>query len=206
MAYAFLKAMGCNGDIGTITLDMKAGKAAATTGHKVLCANQTSVEVESSRYPFCFSGDPNSPNATRGIIEFFPFNEELNRFRLVVKNPPAGRLKVTWGEQSKVFSAGDLERGINLAAEFLDNPFSGPKGPFARVEALIQAKQAYETPTTKTQLHNLPQLDQTSPAVQAALGDVRKGLIDTDRGFQKAARAAVVPVRHRIRIEAAATR
>ena len=30
------------------------------------------VEMESTRYPFCFYGDPAKPNATRGVIEFFP--------------------------------------------------------------------------------------------------------------------------------------
>jgi lysophospholipase L1-like esterase len=203
MAYAFLKALGCNGDIGTITLDATAGKATATAGHKIIKATATSVEVESSRYPFCFFGEPNRPNATRGIIEFFPFNEDLNRFRLVVKNPPAGKMKVTWGEQSKVFSGADLEKGVNLAAEFLDNPFSDPNGPFAKVEVLIKAQQDYETPAVKTTINGLRQYDKASPAVKSALGGVRQGVVATDAAFRKAAKAAVVPVRHTIRIEAA---
>src|SRR6185503_17282348 len=37
MAYAFLKAMGIDGQIGTVTLDLR-GAAAATEGHKVLAA------------------------------------------------------------------------------------------------------------------------------------------------------------------------
>ena len=99
MAYAFLKALGCDGDIGTITVDLAANKAEATDGHKVLSATDGTVEVESSRYPFCFYRRPASPSATSGIIEFFPFNEDLNRFKLVVTGLPAGtKAKVTWGK------------------------------------------------------------------------------------------------------------
>src|SRR6185436_13769748 len=36
MAYAFLKALGVNGDIGTFTVDLKSGKARATKGHEVV--------------------------------------------------------------------------------------------------------------------------------------------------------------------------
>jgi lysophospholipase L1-like esterase len=200
MAYAFLKALGCTGEIGTITMDMKAGKAAATDGHKVLKAAQGLVQVESSRYPFCFSGEPNSPNATRGIIEFFPFNEDLNRFCLVVKNASSGKVKVTWGEQAKVFSAADLGKGINLAAEFQDNPFSEP---FARVEEVVKQKQAFETPAIKTLLHSLLLWDKSLPEAKATLTRLRKDLVDKDISLRKAARAAVVPVRHTIKIETA---
>src|SRR4051812_39360045 len=73
MAYAFLKALGCDGNIGTVTVDLAGSKAEATEGHKVLSAAAGTVQLESSRYPFCFSGDPKDPNATTGVIEFMPF-------------------------------------------------------------------------------------------------------------------------------------
>jgi lysophospholipase L1-like esterase len=38
MAYAFLKALGCPGDIGTFTWDARSGTATATEGTKSLCA------------------------------------------------------------------------------------------------------------------------------------------------------------------------
>ena len=199
MAYAFLKALGCTGDIGTITFDMKAGKAVATAGHKVLKAGQGWVQVESTRYPFCFSGEPNSPNATRGIIEFFPFNQDLNRLCLVVKNASSGRVKVTWGEEAKVFSAADLEKGVNLAAEFLDNPFSEP---FAKVEEVIRQKQAFETPAIKTLLHSLPLWDKNLPEAKATLARLRRDLVEKEGTLRKSARAAVMPVRHTIKVEA----
>src|SRR5687767_4450994 len=135
MAYAFLKGLGCDGNIGTITIDAAAKKAEASDGHKVLGEKSGGFEIESTKYPFCFYGEPKSPSATRGIIEVFPFNEELNRFKLVVKNPPGDRVTVTWGDASKEFPAADLAKGINLAAEFADaNPFSEP---FKQVEAEV---------------------------------------------------------------------
>jgi len=199
MAYAFLKALGCTGDIGTIQVDMKTGKATATPGHRVLKSAKGLVQIESKRYPFCFFGEPNSPNATRGIIEFFHFNEDLNRFLLVVRNAPSGRVKVTWGDQAKSFSAADLERGVNLAAEFLDNPFSGP---FAKVEEVIAKKQAFETPAVKTLLHSLPQWDKSLPEAKTTLNRLRRHVVDKDDALRRSARAAVVPVRHAIRVEA----
>jgi lysophospholipase L1-like esterase len=71
MAYAFLKALGCSGDIGRITVDLKANKAEATEGHKVVACRDGVVELESTRYPFCFYGDPSKTSATSGVIEFF---------------------------------------------------------------------------------------------------------------------------------------
>ena len=61
MAYAFLKALGCDGNIGTITVDLAGNKAEATEGHKVLSFAGGQLEIESAKYPFCFYGDPAQP-------------------------------------------------------------------------------------------------------------------------------------------------
>ena len=107
MAYAFLKALGCDGDIGTIRVDMASGNAQATAGHKILSAMNGVIEVESSRYPFCFFGDPASPKSTSGVIDFIPFNEELNRFILIAKNiPDNAECNVTWGSTTRKYTAG----------------------------------------------------------------------------------------------------
>jgi hypothetical protein len=140
MTWVMLKALGYDGDIGTITVDLgQGGKATATDGHKVLSSAGGSVEIESSRYPFCFLPDPNRPkeeksaNATTTVAGLFPFNQDLNRLTLVVKGG-TGRLKVTWGTQSKEFDAAAREKGVNLAAEFVDNPF---RGQFAKILAAM---------------------------------------------------------------------
>lgn len=138
IAYSFLKAMGLSGDIGTITLDMK-GTAKATDGHKILSSQNGRAEIESSRYPFCFAGDEKSPNGTRSILPFVPFNQDLNRFMLVVRNLDSEKAKVTWGTATKVFTKKELESGINLAEAFAEsNPFSET---FQKIDAAVTARQ-----------------------------------------------------------------
>ena len=155
MAYAFLTALGCDGNIGAITVDLKQGKATASAGHKVLSCAGGTVTIESTRYPFCFFGDPAQPNSTRGVIEFLPFNEKLNRLTLTAKGGAAARYKVTWGEVAKEFTADQLAAGINLAAEFLDNPFSQP---FQQVENKIAQQQAQEVPLGQEPAAQHPEL------------------------------------------------
>src|SRR5204863_6265776 len=94
-----------------------------------------------------------------------PFNQDLNRYTLVVKGA-TGKAKVTWGKNSKEFAAADLEKGINLAAEFpLDNPFAEP---FKKVEKLIRKQQDAETPLVKKTLNDLPKAKDKEKAEAAA--------------------------------------
>ncbi len=97
IAYAFLKALGCDGEIATIRVDFGQDRATATEGHRVLSVTANAAEIESTRYPFCFYGRPGDPDTARGMIDFLPFNSDLNRFRLVVNGLATGRFKVTWG-------------------------------------------------------------------------------------------------------------
>ncbi len=185
MTWVMLKALGYDGEIGTITVDFgQGGKAAASEGHKVLSAAGGAVEIESSRYPFCFLPDPNRPkddksaNATTTVCDLFPFNRDLNRLTLVVKGA-RGRLKVTWGAQSREFEAAALEKGVNLAAEFVENPF---RGQFAKILAAMEERNQ----------------------CRRWLAREHKG----DAGMQKRLDRAlenmkVVPVRHTIKIEPA---
>ncbi len=199
MAYAFLKAMGCNGDLGTIKVDLAAGKAEGGNGHKVLACQNGSVELESTRYPFCFQGAPNSPNATTGVLEFFGFNDELNRLKLQVSGATTDKVKVTWGNASKEFAAADLAKGINLAAEFLDNPFGQA---FRSVEGRIRAKQNAETPGIKEGLHGLINLGRLVPDEQESIERIRGKLVGKLSDAANKLPAAVQPVKHTLRIEA----
>jgi hypothetical protein len=207
MAYAFLKALGCDGNVGTITVDLAANKADATEGHKIVSANAGAIEVESTRYPFCFfdSTDAAHPSAgTKQIIEFFPFNEELNRFKLVVNNAGDAekKVKVTWGASGKEFTAGELAKGINLAAAFADNnPFSEP---FKKVEAAVLAQQQYEMPLVKMYLPSLGPIQQMLPEEKETLDKLTKGAMDKAKKLNDAAVAAVTPVKHTIKIEVVA--
>jgi hypothetical protein len=198
MAYAFLKGLGCDGAIGTLTVDLAAGKAEATEGHTILSCQGGAVEVESSRYPFCFFGDPARTNATRGVIEFIPFNEDLNRFLLVVKNAGTGPVKVTWGEASKEFAAADLAKGVNLAAAFLDNPFCEP---FKAVERKIASQQGMEVELVKNLIHNLPAYLRRAPDEKESLERNGSGLVKSDVEARNASAEAVGPVKHVLKIE-----
>jgi len=199
MAYAFLKALGCDGNIGKITVDPGAGKATAEHGHKVLSCEGGKVKIESSRYPFCFSGDPKSTSATSGMIEFIPFNQDLNRFTLVVENAPTDKCMVTWGKTSKEFSKNQLEKGINLAAEFIDNPFSKH---FRKVDEAVREQQKYETGLVKSVVTKLPDFRKLVPEESAAIDRIAATGIRHDKQLFEAAAATVTPVKHTLVIEA----
>jgi lysophospholipase L1-like esterase len=199
MAYAFLKAMGFDGNIGTITVDLAGNKADASDGHKIVSVQDGQVTVESSRYPFCFSGNPKSPEATTGIIEFFPFNDDLNRFTLIVNNPGADKLKVTWGNTSKEYTAAELAKGINLAAEFLNNPFSKP---FAAEEAKIFAKQNDESKLIKNTYYPVGDSEKNLPDARDQFESILQNILSKIDIAATATRDAVQPVTHTIKIEA----
>jgi len=201
MAYAFLKALGVDGRIGTVTVDLK-GPAEATEGHKVLSSEGGRVEVESSRWPFCYSGDEKSSAGTRSIVPYVPFNQDLNRLTLVVKNLGAERAKVTWGTSTKPFSRDDLEKGVNLTEHFFDTPFSEP---FRKLEALVGTKQQFETVMIKSMITTFPRLiDQTGKdkRVEASVEALRQQFYDTQDKLAAAARTAVLPVKHTLTIAA----
>ena len=156
------------------------------------------VEVECTRYPFCFYGKVDEAT-TRNAAEVLPFNEQLNRFRLVIKNAGADKLKVTWGQQTKEFAAADLEKGINLAAEFVDgNPFSEP---FAKVEQKVKEKQNFETPLHKELMNKLPTFKRLVPGEQEAFDKIVAAAARRQAELADAASAAVTPVKHTLKIE-----
>jgi lysophospholipase L1-like esterase len=198
IAYAFLKALGCDGEIATISIDFAQNRATSTEGHRVLSVTGDTVEVESTRYPFCFYGKPGDPDGTRGIIDLLPFNADLNRFCLVVNGIASGRFRVTWGKNSKVFSANELSRGINLAAEFLDNPFSGP---FKAVENAVRSKQEFETQGMRSVWPGGAFWPEHGE--RAALGNLSADFVEKARALGAAARAAIKPVKHTLKIERA---
>jgi lysophospholipase L1-like esterase len=200
MAYAFLKAMGFDGNIGTITYDAESGKAEATDGHRVVSSKVGEVTIESTRYPYCFSHGANHPEGpTASILPFLPFNEELNRYMLVVKNLKAAKAKITWGEESKEFTAEQLAKGINLAAEFLKNPFVPA---FTVVDTAVTNKQAFEVLMVKEYFGlTVPVVMPTLPAKETSFKQVDAGLRDIDAGLQDNCVKAIKPVTHTIKIE-----
>lgn len=187
MAYVFLRTMGLDGQIGTITFDMAGGKAIASEGHRVLASEPGRIEIESSRYPFCAAGSANEDGSIRSGMALVPFDAELNRFMLVVPHAPAGNYRVTWGEKSKTYTEKNLAAGVNLAADFEANPFCEA---FNRVSEAVAKKQAYETRQIKDLFHG-PEGHADMAATAALTEKVRAPLAD-------AIAKAFVPVRHTI--------
>jgi hypothetical protein len=125
IAYAFLKALGCDGNIGTLTVDFTAGKAEGTPGQKIISFQDGKLTVESTRYPFCLGAIPESATPFDPLIGFIPFNEDLNRYTLIIKNLPTTQTKLYWSDEQRDFSSADLARGVNLPAVMGDRPFGG---------------------------------------------------------------------------------
>jgi hypothetical protein len=206
MAYAFLKAMSLDGDLGTITVDMKGEAAGAAGGHRIRSAAPGKVEVESARYPFCFAKTNGSDGGTswsaRAVLPFFSFNQDLNRLTLRVKGLGSEDATVNWGGHARRFTRAQLEAGINLAAEFLDNPFSEP---FAKVDQAVRTKEAFETFMIKqivTQFRQMPRELARDAGARRALDEARAALDAEDARLHEAARRAVVPVVHTITVSA----
>jgi lysophospholipase L1-like esterase len=199
MAYAFLKAMGLDGQIGAITVDMNAA-ATVTEGHRVLSASGGLVEIESSRYPFCFTGDDKNPSGTRSILPFLPFNQDLNRFTLTVTNLSAPAADVTWGDKTLTLSKAQLEAAVNLAELFDVHPLSAP---FTEVDKIVAQKQNRETRLLKHAQSRLRYMDgdfADDAEVQASLTTLRTKIRARLAADAAEARAAVKPVTHTLRI------
>ena len=199
MAYAFLKALGCKGDIAEITVDM-AGQGSASEGHTVVSSAPGKIELTSTRYPFVFEGDAKSSGGTRSVTPFLPFNEELNRFTLRVKNLKNDKATVAWGEQTKGFSKEQLEKGINLAAEFEKTPFDAA---FKKFMQAVGSKQAFETGMIKdfvTKFRTYAADMKADPELGAALNTVKVRLGARHAVLESEARKTLEPVRYTITV------
>jgi lysophospholipase L1-like esterase len=212
MAYAFLKAMGLDGNLGTFTVDLKKETMKASPGHEIVSAKMGEYQIKSSRYPFCpcepeASATKNYPvcgksdithdNNIESGMTLVPFNQDLNRLTLVATGGTAPQYRVTWGTESKLFSAEQLARGINLSAEFPVNPFSEA---FAKVDAAVAAKQEFETKEMKTDFR--PKGVQ-NPSIDDVIDQTEKVVKGDEKTHDKlaaAVRDAFVPVKHVIKI------
>ena len=214
MAYAFLKGMGLDGEIGTFTVDLKKNQMKTTAGHEVVGANTGEFQIKSARYlfcpcepegaavrhyPVCGKTEISRDDNIEAGMALVPFNQDLNRLTLIVKNGSAKQYSVTWGDQKKNFSAEQLAQGINLSVEFPSNPFSEA---FAKVDAAVAAKQEFETKEMKTDFR--PNGNLRAP-IEEVITQTEKVVKDDEKKHDQlaaAVSAAFVPVTHIIRIEA----
>jgi hypothetical protein len=190
MAYAFLTAMGLDGNLGSIQVDMQAAKATTTGLHEIVTFNNGLVRLVSRQYPYCASGQVDDDNSLRSGMTLVPFADKLNRLTLTVLNAP-DPARISWGTQSRQFSAQQLAAGINLAAEFEVTPFNDV---FAQVDAAVLAKQSYETHQIKAVFHG-----------EAGRTDFERAVRETEAARKPlvvAVAQSVIPVEHEIKIEA----
>jgi lysophospholipase L1-like esterase len=192
MAYAYLHAMALPGEIGTYVVDLKANEAGVTVGHTMNSFKDGVLTITSRKYPFCApAAELSQDTALRSGMALVPFNEELNRLTLIVKNGAAEKYRVTWGGGSRSYTADELAKGINLAEDFANNPFCEA---FNKVDAAVAAKQNYETRQIKDLFHG-PEGGADLAATVALTEKTRAPLVE-------AIRKAFVPVTHTIKIEA----
>ncbi len=199
MAEAFLKALGFDGDLGTITIDV-GGASTATAGHQVSPVKLPpgTVQLVSTRWPFCFDADSKNAGSTRSILPFTRFNEDLNRLTLKVTRLDAPKAKVRWGESVREFRREQLEAGINLTAEFDRTPFDAA---FAGLLNAIAQKQAYETLLVKNLVTHMRNLGAEDPKVAAAFDKLKQRLAAEHAKQDASVRKQLQPVTHTIHIE-----
>lgn len=153
MAYGFLKGLGVEGDLGSITYDETAGKATGANGHEVTSTENGTISVHSSRLPFCPGpGATDRDDSIRAGLALVPFDDELNRFVFRIVSPKTTKYTIQWGTQSRTYSAAELTTGVNLAKDFPENPLVPA---FTKVMQAVAKKQAYETRQIKELAHGL---------------------------------------------------
>jgi lysophospholipase L1-like esterase len=151
MATAYLKALGLDGDLGTVEIDLPTGSVQAKHGQAATRQADGSYALRSERLPCSFeSGDIAKDNTLAAGLALSDFQNRFNRLTLKVTGVKGAQVKVTWGEQSKVLATADLARGINLAAEFPQGP---TKPAFDKIWKAVGDKQAYETKQIQKLFH-----------------------------------------------------
>jgi lysophospholipase L1-like esterase len=179
MAYGFLKGLGVNGDLGAVTYDEASGKATAANGHEVIATEDGRITLRSTRLPFCAGPGPtDKDDSIRAGLALVPFDDELNRFMFRIGSPKAASYTVTWGDQSRAYTAGQLKDGVNLAKDFDNNPLLPA---FQKIRDAVSQKQAYETRQIKTLAHGpegAADLEATFALTEKARAPLAKAVFD----------------------------
>jgi purine nucleosidase len=126
-ASAYIKAFGYDGNLGVLTADFAASTADGGPDQKIVSFKDNTLMVQSTRIPFWFPGhgvggsDPPPWPALKAL----PFEQDLNRYMLIVKNLPTTKTKIYWGDDNMDFSSADLAKGVNLEESIpgFGNPF-----------------------------------------------------------------------------------
>ena len=178
MTYSFLKGLGVDGDIGSVTYDEGSGKATVENGHEVMSTENGKITIRSTR--LLFSPGPGATDNADSIpagLALVPFDDELNRFLFRITSPIAKNYTITWGEQSRTYSAEQLIEGINLAKDFDNNPLVPA---FKAICTVVSYKQAYETFHIQKMIHGpegTADLDATLALTEKVHGFLEKAIL-----------------------------
>ena len=143
MAAAYLKALGLDGNLGAVEVDLAARTAQGSAGQRIVPGQGGALTLISDRLPCVFeAGDVAKDGTIAAGLALADFHQRFNRLTLKVKGAQAAQVKVTWGGQAKVFDRGALEVGVNLASEFPQGPL---KPAFDQIWKAVGEKQAFET-------------------------------------------------------------
>jgi hypothetical protein len=128
IASAMLRGLGCDGDVGSMTIDFASNQAKGSPSVKIVSYKDWALNVETSRYPFVYPEQRSSDPRPDPAMCATPFNQDLNRFILTIKNLPSPRAKIYWGNDVwHDYTKDELARGVNLAAGML-SPTTGQFG------------------------------------------------------------------------------
>lgn len=195
LAHGWLCTLGLDGNLGSLTIDLAARTGSGEGGHSFTpIAKEDVYGFVSARYPFCARGAPDKDWSVRSGLTLVPFDRDLNRLTLKVTGATAPRYRVDWMNQSAmleewhVYTREQLEQGINLAADFHQNPFSVV---FHRVEDLIAQKQTIEA----HEVWHGWEWEKKDPAAGLAEAEARRAEL------RQAIRREFKPVSHTIRIQ-----
>jgi lysophospholipase L1-like esterase len=192
MATAFLEGLGLRGDVGQIDVDLATGQANARYGQRIMKAEGGVVSLRSFRIPASFEpGDVTKDGTIAAGVALADFQKKLNRLTLRVAGAKTAQVKVTWGDVAKIFTAAELAKGVNLAAEFPQNPTSPA---FAKIWKAVAEKQAYETKQIKT-------LFRSKEAKADMEAVVKSSQVEFDR-LAAALQATLKPVDSTLKVEA----
>ncbi|MEC9148400.1 MAG: SGNH/GDSL hydrolase family protein [Planctomycetota bacterium] len=190
MAWSMLRSLGLDGELGTLEIDLTRNMAKVTDGHHLTRVDNDQFTFTSDRYPFCARGDLADDNSIRSGTTLIPFHQDLNRLILKVTTPKKGRYRVHWGEHVREYTTEQLSDGINLAADYVENPFCDA---FDRVFDAVGKKQAYETIQVKKVFHSREAREDFNAVIQKTEAE-RKPLAE-------AVRNSLRPVTHTLTFE-----
>lgn len=115
LAYAMLKGLGAPADVSSLVLDAKTGAVIEATGCR---AADVQAEPQELRFTRHDEGLPLNLGAFSVFnYRFVPVPDGLNRYRLAVKNLPAGKYEIRADDRPLgTVTARQLEAGLNISS------------------------------------------------------------------------------------------